>query len=279
MRLLRNPRLRVPLLVLLLSGLVFLVPACGDDDEDEGTYVLTWSDEFDGPADTSPDPEKWTYDIGTGVNGWGNAQLEYDTDRIENVRLDGEGHLEIVAREEEFGDRQYTSARIKTEGLFTQRYGRFEARIQLPRGQGIWPAFWMLGDDFRQVGWPDSGEIDIMEYRGQNPDEVLGTVHGPGYSGGASIGARFILDGGDFDAGFHVFSIEWTDDRITWFVDDVPYHRVRPQDLGGREWVFDHPFFMILNVAVGGNFVGPPDETTRFPQTMRVDWVRVYERQ
>lgn len=264
---------------LLIAGLALLAAAtlvaCGDDD-DEPDYVLVWSDEFDAAVGTPPDPERWTYDLGRGAGGWGNQELQTYTDRPENVAHDGDGHLVITARAESLGSADYTSARIRTEGLFEQTYGRFEARIRLPRGQGIWPAFWMLGSDFRDVGWPECGEIDIMEYRGQEPNLVLGTVHGPEYSGGQSIGADFELDNADFDAGFHVFAIEWTDRRISWFVDDVAYHRVRPQDLGGRDWVFDHPFFLILNVAVGGNFVGSPNASTSFPQSMTIDWVRVY---
>jgi len=252
-----------------------LLSACGDDQEDR-EYVLVWADEFDGPVDTPIDPEKWVHDVGGG--GWGNNQLEYDTDRPENASLDGEGSLRIIAREEEFGGRDYTSARIKTQGLFEQTYGRFEARIKLPRGQGIWPAFWMLGSNFPEVGWPECGEIDIMEYRGQEPYRILGSAHGPGYFGARPYSTTYDLPVGNFDEGFHVFSIEWTENRITWFVDDVPYQRMRPEDLpvNGR-WVFDQPFFLILNVAVGGNFVGSPDASTQFPQTMLVDYVRVYE--
>ena len=272
-------RTRRPLIALLLAAAVAMT---GCDDDDEIEYVLAWSDEFDAPAGTPPNPDNWTYDLGTGcpnLCGWGNNELQNYTDRPENVAHDGEGHLVITAREESFGESDYTSARIRTEGLFSQRYGRFEARIKLPRGQGIWPAFWMLGDDIRSVGWPQCGEIDVMELLGQTPDTVYGTVHGPGYSGGQSIGQTYQLANADFDAGFHVFAVEWTESRITWFVDGEAYHRVRPQDLGNREWVFDDPFFLILNVAVGGNFPGNPDESTRFPQTMTIDWVRVYRAQ
>lgn len=253
---------------------------CGNDPATE--YVLAWSDEFDGAAGESPDPTKWTYDLGDGcpaLCGWGNNELQTYTDRPENASMDGQGHLVLTARRQTVDGRDYTSARIRTEGLFTQQYGRFEARMKLPRGQGLWPAFWMLGDDLRSAGWPHAGEVDIMEYRGQETDVVHGTVHGPGYSGGSSIGERYVLANADFDADFHVFAIEWTDSRITWFVDDQPYFRVRPQDLGGREWVFDHPFFLVMNVAVGGNFVGPVGANTSFPQSMTIDWVRVYRAQ
>jgi len=235
---------------------------------------LVWHDEFDGPAGQSPDSLNWRYDVGT---NWGNFQLEYDTSRRENASLDGAGNLAIVARKEDYLGSAYTSARINTRGLFASRQGRFEARIRLPVGRGIWPAFWLLGDDFGTVDWPDCGEIDIMEYRGQEPSVVTGSVHGPGYSGGSSLTGQFQLPGDRFDAGFHVFAIEWDANRITWLVDGIAYRSVTPGDLPAKtRWVFDHPFFIILNVAVGGNYVGGPDAGTSFPQTMTVDYVRVY---
>lgn len=237
-----------------------------------GDLTLVWSDEFEGPAGQLPDPGRWDFDIGT---GWGNDQQEYDTDRPENASLDGQGHLAITARRESWEGQPYTSARIHTQGRFEQQEGRFATRIRLPSGRGIWPAFWMLGSDFDRVGWPQSGEIDIMEYRGQEPNRVLGSLHGPGYSAGQSLTGSFALAQGRFDSDFHVFAVEWTSDDIIWYVDDAPYHRVRRRDVPG-EWVFDQPFFLLLNVAVGGGFVGPPDASTTFPQTMLIDWVRVY---
>lgn len=248
---------------------------CGGDDRDGSNWQLSWQDEFEGPVGQSPDTARWRFDIGT---DWGNNQLEYDTSRPSNVSLDGNGNLAIIARREEYLGRSYTSGRINTRGLFAQESGRFEARIKLPVGQGIWPAFWLLGADFETVGWPACGEIDIMEYRGQEPRVVHGSVHGPGYSGGAAVSRRFDLPGNrGFHEDFHVFAVEWDAGRIIWYVDDTPYHSVMPRDLpGGSEWVFDHPFFIILNVAVGGNFIGPPNEATQFPQAMLVDWVRVY---
>lgn len=243
-----------------------------------GDWQLVWSDEFEGPAGTLPDLSRWAFDVGGG--GWGNGQLEYDTDRPENASLDGEGNLAITARRESFGGRAYTSARIKTQGKFSQARGRFEARIKLPVGQGIWPAFWLLGAGYPLVAWPECGEIDVMEYRGQEPRVVLGSAHGPGYSGGGSITGRFELPAGQgFDAGFHVFAVEWDPGRLAFFVDDALYHVVTPSTLPpGSTWVFEQPFYVILNVAVGGTFVGPPGPTTVFPQTMLVDWVRVHER-
>ncbi len=264
----------------LLRQLVILLAAlgagCGGCGDDAPSWDLVWEEEFEGPAGQLPDPARWRFDIGT---GWGNAQLEYDTDRPENVSLDGAGNLAIVARRETYEGCEYTSGRINTSGFFEHGPGRFEARIQLPVGQGMWPAFWLLGNNFAAegVGWPACGEIDIMEYRGQEPRVVLGSLHGPGYSGGGALSARYTLSGLGFDAGFHVFRVDWEKDRISWYVDGTIFHVVTPDDLpAGTRWVFDHPFFVILNLAVGGNFVGPPDASTSFPQTMLVDWVRVY---
>jgi len=258
----------------MLSILLLVLVSCGDSSGPEAIeWELVWQDEFDGPAGQSPDSLKWDYDIGT---DWGNAQLEYDTDRPENVSLDGEGNLMITAREESYLGRNYTSARINTRDLFEPTYGRFEARIRMPWGQGIWPAFWLLGANIETVGWPECGEIDIMEYRGQEPSAVHGSVHGPGYSGAEAITRRYDLAGGRFDNDFHIFAVEWGSDFINWYVDDELYQTVTPDDLTGN-WVFDHPFYIILNLAIGGNYVGPPNESTSFPQTMLIDWVRVYE--
>jgi len=256
--------------------IVALLPAalagagCTQDPSD---FSLVWEDTFDGPAGTLPDAGKWRFDVGT---DWGNNQLEYDTDRAENVSLDGNGNLAITARQEVFLQRSYTSGRINTSGLLEQARGRFEARIRLPEGQGIWPAFWLLGADFETAGWPECGEIDVMEYRGQEPRIVHGTIHGPGYSGGNGVTGRYDLQR-PFPDDFHVFAVEWDADRIVWEVDDVRYQAITRNDIpSGTRWVFDHPFFVILNVAVGGNFVGSPDASTSFPQVMLVDYVRVY---
>jgi beta-glucanase (GH16 family) len=230
-----------------------------------------WHDEFDGPA---LDTTKWVRE--TGGDGWGNAELQFYTHDRENARLES-GHLVVTARREQGGGREYTSARLKTEGLGSWQYARVEARIQIPRGQGVWPAFWMLGDNCARVGWPDCGEIDIMENIGKQPKVVHGTVHGPGYSGAQGVSTPFELSTGAFADAFHIYAIEWEAEAIRWYVDDTPYKTVTPRDLPGR-WVYDHPFFIILNVAVGGHWPGSPDETTVFPQTMRVDYVRVYEK-
>jgi len=240
-------------------------------------WTLAYEDEFDGPAGQLPSAANWRFDVGT---NWGNDQLEYDTNRPENASLDGAGNLAIIARKEPWLDQEYTSARITTRALFEQARGKFEARIKLPVGQGMWPAFWLLGADNETVGWPNCGEIDIMENRGQEPNVILGSAHGPGYSAGNAISTRYTLAGAGFDADFHVFGVEWSESRITWLVDGVPYRTITETSLPtGGTWVFDHPFYIILNVAVGGNFVGPPDDSTIFPQTMLVDWVRVYRDQ
>ena len=239
------------------------------------TWSLSWSDEFDGGAGSSPDTSKWTFDIGTGVNGWGNSELEYYTNRPSNVQLSGDGHLVITARRESYAGSGFTSARLKTQGLFSQKYGRFEAKIKTPSGPGIWPAFWLLGDNIREVSWPQCGEIDIMEQRGQQPALTHGSVHGPGYSGANAVTKPYALMQSRFDAEFHVYAIEWGADYIDFYVDNYLYQRIQPGDLSGN-WVFNQPFFIILNVAVGGNYVGYPTTATPFPQSMIVDYVRVY---
>ena len=235
-------------------------------------WELVWQDEFEGPAGTPPAPERWKHDVGG--EGWGNAQLEFNTNRPENASLDGEGNLVITARKERYGTNDYTSARINTSGRFDRAYGRYEARIQLPVGRGIWPAFWLLGSDIGSVGWPDCGEIDIMEYRGQLPSIVRGSLHGPGYSGGDNVGAEHVAAGVRLNEDFHVYAVEWEPNRIRWQLDGVTFFEATPAQLpAGKRWVFDHPHFIILNLAVGGHFVGPVDRTTVFPQQMKVDYV------
>jgi len=258
----------------VIVALAVLGAGCSEDATEPDADTLIWADEFDGPAGQSPSSERWRFDIGT---DWGNDQLEFDTDRPENVALDGNGNLAIVARAEQYEGRDYTSGRIKTKGLFDHEHGRFEARIKLPIGRGLWPAFWLLGSSVDAVGWPACGEIDIMEYRGHEPNLVHGSLHGPGYSGGGAITGRYTLPGDGFDAAFHVFAIEWTATTITWLVDDQVYQRRTAADIPTNAlWVFNHDFHIILNLAVGGGYVGDPDASTMFPQTMLVDWVRVY---
>ncbi|MCC5926348.1 MAG: glycoside hydrolase family 16 protein [Bacteroidetes bacterium] len=256
---------------------------CSDVNDPEVNRFpnLVWSDEFD--VEGSVDPNRWIFDIGTGaevgLQGWGNQELQYYTDRPENVKVEG-GMLHITARRESFSGSNFTSGKILTRGLFETTYGRFEASIKLPFGQGIWPAFWLLGDDSDgTVIWPQIGEIDIMEYRGQQPTIIHGSVHGPGYSGGNAVTKTYQLTNSRFDTKFHVFAIEWGPDFIDFFVDDVLYNTITPSDVGNNEWVFnDNTFYIILNVAVGGTFVGSPNNSTPFPQTMLVDYVRVYSK-
>jgi beta-glucanase (GH16 family) len=268
--------LKHTLLFLVFSIILLMVPSCDTSTEPEiPNYQLVWQDEFNGLQGQSPDSTKWTYDIGT---DWGNAQLEYDTDRPENVSLDSSGNLVITARRESYMGRPFTSARIKTQGLFEQTYGRFEARIKLPYGPGIWPAFWLLGSNVETVGWPQCGEIDIMESRGQQPNLIHGTVHGPGYSGAGGFTKSYGFEKNRFDLDFHLFAVEWGKNYIRFYVDDVLYQEIKPEDLSGT-WVFDHPFYIILNVAVGGNYVGFPTSETPFPQTILIDYVRVYKEQ
>lgn len=264
---------------LLMSFIVinFSFISCDNPlDPEVPNWRLIWQDEFDGTAGQSPNNTNWTFDIGTGNNGWGNQELQYYTDRPENISLDGEGNLVIAAKRESFGGMPFTSARIKTQGLFEQTYGRFEARMKLPYGPGIWPAFWLLGSDIETVGWPNCGEIDIMELRGQQPNLIAGTVHGPGYSGGNSISKSFGFEQKRFDTDFHLFAVEWGVNYLRFYVDDILYQEIKPKNLSGR-WVFDKPFFIILNVAVGGNYVGFPTSQTPFPQKMIIDYVRVYK--
>jgi beta-glucanase (GH16 family) len=248
------------------------------------TLTLAWADEFDGRAGAAVDSTRWTYDVGG--SGWGNQELEYYQPGAANAALDGDGHLVITARAEAptagtcwYGACRYTSARLLTKGKFAATYGRFEARLKLPAGQGLWPAFWMLGDNIDAVGWPRSGEIDVMENIGKEPSTVHGTMHGPGYSGASGIGGAAGLDRGTVADDFHVYAVEWEPLQIRWYLDDRVYRTSTPADLPtGTQWVYDHPFFLILNVAVGGQWPGSPDATTTFPQRMTVDYVRVYRK-
>lgn len=243
-------------------------------------WQLAWSDEFAGTTGSLPDSTKWVFDIGRGPgnDGWGNAELQFYTNRPNNVSLDGTGNLVITARAENFSGAGFTSARIKTKTKLEQKYGRFEARIKTPYGPGIWPAFWMLGADIDTNPWPNCGEIDIMEKRGQEPHIIHGSVHGPGYSGGRAITKSFALINDRFDTDFHVYACEWGEDYIDFFVDNTWYQRITPQTVTGK-WVYNTPFFLILNIAVGGNFVGFPTSGTPFPQTMTIDYVRTYNQQ
>ena len=268
------------LLALMLSECLFVCPITRASKP--GGWTLVWRDEFDGPGGSTVDSSKWTFDIGG--NGWGNQELETYTSRTANSHIEG-GRLVIKALKETYAGpdnitRQYTSARLVTKNKFSLAFGRFEARIRIPYGQGIWPAFWLLGDNIDTAGWPKCGEIDIMENIGKEPSMVHGTFHGPGYSGGSGISASYALPSGNkFSDDFHVFAVEWEPNVMRFYVDKFLYATRTPSDLpAGASWVFDHPFFIIINVAVGGGWPGNPDATTVFPQQMLFDYVRVYQR-
>jgi len=247
----------------------------------DSPWTEVWADEFNG---ATVDAAKWNFEVGTGVdkglNGWGNDELEYYTSREENTSVQ-EGVLRITARHEAFEGSDYTSARLTSEGLFSVTYGRVEARMKLPIGQGIWPAFWLLGNSIGEQGWPACGEIDLMEFRGQLPNTVSGALHGEGYSGGGSLGNTYSLPGdARFSEDFHIFSLEWDPGRIAWLVDGELFHLVTPASIPAHgTWAFSDSFFLILNLAVGGNYVGSPDHTTEFPQTLEVDYIRVFKRE
>jgi beta-glucanase (GH16 family) len=242
--------------------------------------TVAFQDDFDGPAGAAVDGGKWNTETGDNVN---NHERQYYTSGNHNAALDGAGHLVITARRENpanyqcwYGTCQYTSARLNTSGKFDAQYGHVEARMKIPRGQGMWPAFWMLGQDIGQVGWPNSGEIDVMENVGFEPGTVHGTIHGPGYSGSAGIGAPYSLPGGAaFADAYHTFAVDWAPDSITWSVDGTVYQHRTPADVGGNQWVFNKPFFLILNLAVGGYWPGDPDGNTAFPAQLLVDYVKV----
>ncbi|MDN3664824.1 glycoside hydrolase family 16 protein [Algibacter miyuki] len=269
-------KIKVTLFKSLFIAFPLLVfTSCATDDTQTVTNFneITMQDEFD--TDDVIDTSIWGFNIGTGTNGWGNNELQYYTDRTENASVQN-GMLLITARKEDYQGSGYTSARLLTQNKFDQTYGRFEARIKVPYGQGMWPAFWLLGADVDEVGWPQCGEIDIMENRGNEPTLVSGTVHGPGYSGGESISKSYTLTNDRYDTGFHIFGIEWGPEYINYYIDDVLYNQITPEDVTG-EWVFDHPFFIIINLAIGGDYGGAPTAETVFPQSMLVDYVRVYK--
>jgi hypothetical protein len=235
----------------------------------DATWNLVWGDDFEGASGAAVDESKWAYDSGP---NWFNGELQNYTTGADNASLDGNGNLVIEARQEAREGREYTSARLKTEGKQTFTYGRFEGRMKMPYGQGLWPALWMLGG----TSWPNDGEIDIMEHLGREPSIAHGTIHGPGYSGADGPSASFTLpDSGKFADDFHIFAVEWEPDTIRWYIDGEHYATKTPADIDGNRWVFDHPFFIILNLAVGGEWPGNPDDTTVFPQKLLIDYVRV----
>jgi beta-glucanase (GH16 family) len=272
--------------VLVLAGAALAVLAAPQPARAQ--WTLVWSDEFGGANGAAPDPAKWRYDVGAG--GWGNNELQYYcapgsntapcSTANPNIFQNGSGQLVIRARN---SGGTWTSGRMKTQGAAQFQYGRIEARMRLPIGAGLWPAFWMLGTDITTVGWPQCGEQDIMEWVPQHgPNTTSVALHGPGYSGGASIGRSFTFpNGGRVDDGnYHVYGVIWSPNQVQFYRDDHtrPFVTFTPANIpGGTQWVFNHPFFLIMNLAVGGNFPGPPNATTPNPALVLVDWVRVYQ--
>lgn len=264
----------------LLLCLVLLLSACGPAATPAPTpiavpegWTLQWHDEFDGKE---IDLKNWTYDLGGG--GWGNGESQTYTNLPDNARLEnGLLIIEAVKEKNSNGGVSFTSARMKTQGLQTFQYGRIEARIKVPAGKGLWPAFWMLGSNFNTIGWPDCGEIDIMEYVGKEPDLIIGTMHGPGYSGAMGL-SKWNRQTYNIADDFHTYAIEWDENQITWFYDGVEYSTYTRADVGSREWVFDQPFFIILNLAIGGHLGGLVSPETVFPAQYQIDYVRVYQK-
>lgn len=244
-------------------------------------WTLTWSDEFNGADGTAVDPAKWKHDVGG--TGWGNNELEYYTSGTQNAVQMG-GNLVVTATTQgasqyhcSYGTCQYTSARLLTQGLFSQQYGRFEARAQMPTGKGLWPAIWLLGDNISTVSWPACGEIDFMETIGTDISTNHGSLHMPASYGPS--GTFKLANGASFADAFHTFAIEWEPGTIRFYVDEQLYEtRTQASTPAGDTWEFEHPFFLLINVAVGGQWPGSPDSTTTFPQTLKVDWVRVYQK-
>jgi beta-glucanase (GH16 family) len=277
-----------PVLFLSLTMTMAIATSCGGQSSSTTTppatpsYQLVWSDEFSGADGSAPDATKWA--IQTGGGGWGNNELESYTARPANVQVAG-GNLVITANKEDYTGadgiaRHYTSARLQTKGLFSQQYGRFEARIKIPKGQGMWPAFWMLGNNIDTVPWPACGENDIMENIGKEPSIVHASLHAGGYTGG-EVSAPYTLPNGlVFGDDFHIYATEWESQVIRFYVDGNLYATYTPASTpSGSAWPFDgQPFFMLLNLAVGGDWPGNPDAATQFPQQMLVDYVRVYQK-
>jgi beta-glucanase (GH16 family) len=244
---------------------------------------LVWSDEFNGAQNAPVDSRRWRYETG---GAWGDGELQSYTSRIRNSYQDGRGHLVVAVRAERFNGadsitRDYTSARISTKGRYSFQYGMVEARMQTPIGKGLWPAFWALGTDIDRSGWPECGEIDVMEQIGQQPSKASGTIHGPRDGGGAQSDyepGHSIVYTSPLSQGFHTYGVQWLPGSIQFYFDSHVYGTIVAADLpAGSRWVFDHPFHLILNVAVGGSWAKAPDESTRFPQALRVDYVRVYQ--
>ena len=252
-------------------------------------WTLVWSDEFDGPANSGIDSSKWSHDTGDGcaqgICGWGNTEKETYTAARENASLNGVGQLAIVARPAPagltcfYGACRYTSAKITTRSTFKAGPGRVEARIKIPTGQGLWPGFWMLGEKHPATPWPDCGELDIMENKGSQPSVTSSAVHGPGYAGGNSFNHAWPLGAGRYSDDFHTFAVEWDSAGVAFYVDSTLHYLVtRTTVEGAGKYVLDQPFYLIINLAVGGHFDGDPASDAIFPATMLVDYVRAYRR-
>ncbi len=264
--------------VILTVFFTVLILGCTDDpntdtvgtkpgtDKPIDTNNLVWSDEFD--VSGAPDPKKWGFDLGTGSNGWGNSELQYYTSRSQNVIVQG-GVLKIKAVKESFSGSSYTSARLLTKDLFAFKYGKVEVRAKLPEGKGTWPAIWMLGSNISTAGWPACGEIDIMEHKGNEPNKIHATLHYPGRSGGNADGSSRMITNASTE--FHVYKLEWSATSIDIYVDNQMVHSVA----NNSKIPFNHDFFIILNVAMGGTFGGAVDPGFT-NATMEIDYVRVY---
>ena len=250
-------------------------------------WDLAWADEFDDPAGTPPNPANWAYEIGDttpdGKNGWGNEELQYYTDDPDNAQTDGDGNLVITLDEADgtqecyYGPCEFESARLITQNKAEFAYGRIESSLQVPTGgDGLWPAFWSLGTDITYNPWPGAGEIDVMEYVSRIPNEIFGTIHGPGYNGGGSFSGIYDFSPNRVDEQYHTYAVEWEPEKIRWYLDDTLYHEAAPSDVPGP-WVFEKPFFLLLNFAIGGNFGGAIDPNNTYPQEYLVDYVRVYQ--
>ncbi|MDX1585290.1 MAG: glycoside hydrolase family 16 protein [Balneolaceae bacterium] len=268
--------------LLLIPTLLFFYTfavAQSDSSQNADGYELVWSDEFDYSG--LPDSSKWTYDVGDGcpdVCGWGNNERQYYTeDRLKNARVEN-GNLIIEAHKESFGNKEYTSARLLTRDRDAWKYGRFEIRAKLPSGIGTWPAIWMLPEEWVYGGWPESGEIDIMEHVGHEPNRVYATVHTEAFNHVQGTQDTDTLRVPDAEQEFHLYALEWTPEHISWSVDGRQYSTFRNRHATYKEWPFDQPFHLILNIAVGGNWGGSQGiDDTIWPQRMVIDYVRVYQ--
>jgi beta-glucanase (GH16 family) len=234
--------------------------------------MAIWTQEFEGPAGSAPDPSAWIAELGGG--GWGDDQLQSYTRPPANTYLTGSGQLAIVAREDPDVPGGISSARLTTRGLVSFQYGRIAARMKVPSAAGTWPAFWMLGTDIDTVGWPACGEIDVMEHVGSDPTAVHGTVHGTGYAGiGHGVGHRFDTGSPQSDD-FHTYSVDWKPGSVSWRFDGDEYFRVTAEHVPGP-WPFEKPFFLVINLAIGGRWQGNEPDASTLPAELLIDWIRV----